>query len=257
MLESAGMRIRGLTDAAKATLILEEAAAENEPYDLCVLDIQMPRCSGYDVARQIRSSDTISHLSLLAFSSSLERDATKCLEAGFDGFLPKPVNRQKLMAMIENLVAAPKQDLDKTPKKGIATQHSVREDSKFSTRILLAEDNPVNQRLAKMMLTKAGYQVDLANNGQEAVEKFIDAPEAFDLIFMDVQMPDMDGMEATKTIRDDGFEHIPIIAMTAHAMKGDREKCLQAGMDDYITKPIKRELVFEMIEKWVVKREAT
>jgi CheY-like chemotaxis protein len=106
-----------------------------------------------------------------------------------------------------------------------------------------------------MMLTKNGYQVVLANNGQEAVEKFVRASEAFDLIFMDVQMPYMDGMKATRTIRKNGFDNVPIIAMTAHAMKGDREKCLDAGMNDYITKPIKKEFVFEMIDKWVPNKE--
>jgi len=139
----------------------------------------------------------------------------------------------------------------------LVTQHSMREEAKHSARILLAEDNPVNQRLAKMLLTKAGYQVEVANDGQEAVDKYTKAPEAFDLIFMDVQMPQMDGMKATKAIRDKGFETVPIVAMTAHAMKGDREKCLEAGMDDYIPKPVKRELVFEMLEKWVFAKEAS
>jgi len=118
--------------------------------------------------------------------------------------------------------------------------------------ILLVEDNPVNQKLAKMMLTKAGYQVDVANNGKEAVDKYTTSPENFDLIFMDIQMPEMDGMQATQNIREKGFDTIPIIAMTAHAMKGDREKCLNSGMNDYITKPIKRELVLAKIEKWAI-----
>jgi two-component system, sensor histidine kinase and response regulator len=95
--------------------------------------------------------------------------------------------------------------------------------------------------------------VAVANNGKEAVEKYSESPKDFDLIFMDVQMPEMDGLEATKAIREKGFDTVPIVAMTAHAMKGDREKCLEAGMNDYITKPIKRELVFEVLEKWVLK----
>ncbi len=119
-------------------------------------------------------------------------------------------------------------------------------------RILLAEDNPVNQKLAELMLTKGGYHVEVANNGKEAVEKYITSPGDFDLIFMDIQMPEMDGLEATKAIRKREDE-IPIIAMTANAMKGDMEKCLNAGMDDYMTKPIKRDLIFEMIKKWVFK----
>jgi CheY-like chemotaxis protein len=106
-----------------------------------------------------------------------------------------------------------------------------------------------------MMLTKAGYQVEIACTGREAVEKFSSSPDDFDIIFMDIQMPEMDGMEATKEIRRRGYAAIPIIALTAHAMKGDREKCIEAGMDDYITKPVKRENIFEILEKYVFNRE--
>ena len=156
----------------------------------------------------------------------------------------------------------------------IMTQYSLREEMKHSVRILLAEDNPVNQKLVKMMLTKGGYQVEVANNGREAVDKYSAAPEDFDLIFMDVQMPEMDGLKATTAIREfenqklktkpdvqkqqstiinhqSSIKRVPIVAMTAHAMKGDKEKCLAAGMDDYITKPLKREIVFEILEKQV------
>jgi CheY-like chemotaxis protein len=129
-------------------------------------------------------------------------------------------------------------------------------------RILLAEDNPVNQKLATLMLTKAGYQVEVADNGKEAVQKYTKSPADFDLIFMDIQMPEMDGLAATKAIREwesqnsqETIHNLPIIAMTAHAMKGDRETCLAAGMDAYVTKPIKRELVFEMLDRWVFQRK--
>jgi len=160
--------------------------------------------------------------------------------------------------MLERILGEGKYEIDKdrTEKHKIVTQYTIREDKKHSVRILLAEDNPVNQKLAKLMLTKAGYQVEVTNNGQEAVDKFTSSPEDFDLIFMDIQMPEMDGMEATQTIRSKGFDTIPIVAMTAHAMKGDREMCLEAGMDDYITKPIKREIVFEILERWIFNKEA-
>ncbi len=194
----------------------------------------------------------------------MERNAQKCEEAGFDGFLGKPIHREKLYRMLEGLLGEKQGDeeKDEAARKKIMTQYSVQEEMKHSVRILLAEDNPVNQKLAKVMLTKAGYQVEVANNGEEAVEKYKQSPEDFDLIFMDVQMPKMDGIQATKAIRkyeeqpatrnsQPATRHIPIVAMTAHAMKGDREMCLEAGMDDYVTKPIKRELVFGNIEKWV------
>jgi CheY-like chemotaxis protein len=191
----------------------------------------------------------------------MERNARKCEEAGFDGFLSKPIRREKLYRMLERMIGGRKVEGKKNEvvKEKIITQYSVREEMKRSVRILLAEDNPVNQKLAKMMLTKAGYQVEVADNGKEAVEKYTASPENFDLIFMDIQMPEMDGIAATREIRkqatiinqQSSIKRIPIVAMTAHAMKGDREICIEAGMDDYITKPIKRELVFEVLEKWV------
>jgi len=155
------------------------------------------------------------------------------------------------------LLMEKEEDIEEEKRETIVTQHTIREEAKHLVRILLAEDNPVNLKLAKMMLTKAGYQVELANNGREAVEKYTGAPEAFDLIFMDVQMPEVDGIKATKAIRDKGFDKIPIVAMTAHAMKGDRERCLEGGMDDYITKPINRETVLKVIDKWVVTSRRT
>jgi PAS domain S-box-containing protein len=263
IMKSAGMQVAGLTGGEEVLPAVKGALEAGDPFEICILDIQMPEMSGYDVARQIRNPQSqIPYIPLLAYSSSTEADAAKkCLEAGFDGFLPKPVYRRKLLDMMERLVGSKvgnKKDDDEEKKPvSIVTQHSIREEAKHSARILLAEDNPVNQKLAKMVLTKGGYQVEVANNGREAVEKYTKAPEAFDLIFMDIQMPQMDGMKATKAIRDKGFETVPIVAMTAHAMKGDREKCLEAGMDDYIPKPVKRELVFAMLEKWVFDKQAS
>jgi CheY-like chemotaxis protein len=162
---------------------------------------------------------------------------------------------------------------DEAVGQEIKPQHSVCKETGHSGRILLAEDNPVNQKLAKLMLTKVGYQVEVANDGKEAVERYTACPEDFALILMDIQMPEMDGIQATGAIRNwetslaaggsgkgqspmsngesEGL-HIPIIAMTAHAMKGDKERCLEAGMDDFITKPIKREAVLGVLEKWIL-----
>jgi CheY-like chemotaxis protein len=171
--------------------------------------------------------------------------------------LSKPIRRQKLFQMIERILG----QQTSAPREGegrseIVTQYSMREDIKRSIRILLAEDNPVNQRLATLMLTKAGYQVEAAGDGREAVERYTQTPERFDLILMDIQMPQWDGLQATQFIREKGFSSVPIIAMTANAMQGDRDICLAAGMDDYITKPIKREQVFEMLQKWAFSRSA-
>ncbi len=248
-LESVEMRTVALIKGEDVVPILQKAFEAENPFDLCISDIQMPGMDGYDVAKQIRNfKSSIRSIPLLALSSLMERDAKKCEEAGFDGFLSKPVRREKLYKILEKIIGKEAE----SEVKQIATQYSVNEEMKHSVRILLAEDNPVNQKLAELMLTKGGYHVEVANNGKEAVEKYITSPGDFDLIFMDIQMPEMDGLEATKAIRKREDE-IPIIAMTANAMKGDMEKCLNAGMDDYMTKPIKRDLVFEMIKKWVFK----
>jgi len=269
LLESVGMHVVALENGADVVPVLRNAFESGDPFDCCILDIQMPGMSGYDVVKQIRYSQStiinqqlsIQSLPLLALSSLMERDARKCEEAGFDGFLSKPIRREKLYRILERVIGKREVEgkKDEAVKEKIITQYSVREEMKHSVRILLTEDNPVNQKLVKIMLTKAGYQVEVANNGKEAVEKYTTSPENFDLIFMDVQMPEMDGLEATQEIRKQStinnqqstIKRVPIVAMTAHAMKGDREICIEAGMDDYITKPIKRELVFEVLEKWV------
>ena len=189
VLKTAGMNPVDLSDARDV-----EDTLKKQHFDICILDIQMPYIDGYDLAKRIRKS---SQIPLLAFSSSTERGAKRCMEAGFNGFLPKPIRRKKLLHMIERLLGEEKD----TPKKKIVTQYSIREETKHSVNILLAEDNPVNQKLAKLMLTKAGYQVEVANNGKEALNIYKEKPEDFNLIFMDIQMPEMDGMEATKEIR--------------------------------------------------------
>ena len=256
LLNSVGMDVVALRNGREVITILQKNLKAQDRCTLCIMDIQMPDMSGYEVARQIRNSETeISRLPMIALSSLMEREAKKCKEAGFDGFLSKPIRRKKLFQMLERILVE-KEDEKERPdviKPQILTQYSVREEIKHSVKILLAEDNPVNQKLATLMLTKAGYQVEVAENGNEAVEKYMKNPSDFDLIFMDIQMPEMDGLEATRVIRDNGFDTIAIVAMTAHAMKGDQQKCFEAGMDDYISKPIKREIVFEILEKWVFK----
>jgi CheY-like chemotaxis protein len=257
ILEAADMQATGVHRGADVLPALQAATDEGAPYHLCISDILMPDMDGFAVATGIRSSHSpVSQTPLIALSSSLERDAQRCEKAGFNGFLSKPVRREKLFQMMGRVLRDRDNadQADAHPK--IHTQYSVREDLKHSVRILLAEDNLVNQKLAKLMLGKAGYQVEVANNGREAVETYTASPDTFDLIFMDVQMPEMDGKEATAAIRKMGHERVPIIAMTAHAMKGDRDMCLQAGMNDYLTKPIKRESVFAIIEKNLFNKEA-
>ena len=275
MATSVGMHVTALSEGEKVVPALRRAKEAGVPFDLCIVDIQMPGMSGYDVAKRIRAAHTdTTPIPLLAFSASIERDAKQCMDTGFDSFLPKPVSRKKLLEMIEVLLKGQHVAPMGTLEKSSVTPHSIREKTKQPVRILLAEDNPVNQKLAETMLTKAGYHVDVVNNGKEALKKYAAQIDWYDLVFMDVQMPEMDGLKATRAIRAHEKEmgwkrspekakpvdalakapsrpHIPIVAMTAHALKGDREKCLKAGMDDYISKPIRREKVFEIAKKWV------
>ncbi|MCF6188345.1 MAG: response regulator, partial [Desulfobulbaceae bacterium] len=251
ILESADLKVTAIQDSSMVRNIVQEAKEKNRLFDLVILDIQMPAPDGYALAGMLKNElEFTSSIPLLAYTSSTERNANRCKEAGFDAFLTKPARREILFKTMEKLLASP-EERQQQKKEKLITQYSVREEMKRSVRILLAEDNPVNLKLATLILTKAGYKVESTGNGKETVEQFTSAPDNFDLILMDIQMPEMDGLEATKELRDRGFNDVPIVAMTANAMKGDREICIDAGMNDYITKPIKREIVFEIIEKWI------
>ncbi len=252
VLKNAEIHVVTLLDETQTMDTLAAAEEQGNPFDLAIIDLQMPMISGFKLAAMIRNSAlTSKNIPLLAYTSSTEKIASKCKEAGFEAFLTKPARRSILLRTLsKTLNSDDNQNIPPADKK-LVTQYSVREEIKQSVRILLVEDNLVNQKLANMMLTKAGYSVEIAANGKLAVEAFRSAPDKFDTILMDVQMPEMDGYEATQKIRSLGFTDIPIIAMTANAMKGDRELCLEAGMSDYITKPIKRDIVFNILNKWL------
>ncbi len=257
-LASAGMRTETLLKSTETLPAIRSAAAAGDPFDVVVMDIQMPEISGYEVARMIREDGDcrISQMKIMAFSSSISRRIKIYKNSGFDGFLPKPIQRSKMIAMLKRLIGeseAAGETGETKPDEVILTQHALAEEAKRAVRILLAEDNLMNQRLAQVMLTKAGYQLDVAGNGKEAVEKYTAEPERYDLIFMDLHMPELDGLEATTVLRNRGYKNVPIVAMTADAMKEDRDRCLASGMDDYIAKPIRREEVFSMVKKWVFK----
>ncbi len=252
VLGKAGMEVITLLDETAAIATLMAAEKEQRPFQVAILDLQMPTISGYELASQIRSSELANpQIPLLAYTSSAERVAQKCNTFGFTAFLTKPARRKILLRTISRILSSKEDETIQTEDKKIVTQYSIREELKQSTRILLAEDNPVNQKLANIILTKAGYNVTVAGDGLQALETFTNNPDNFDAILMDIQMPEMDGYEATRKIRQNGFTSIPIIAMTANAMKGDRELCIDAGMNDYITKPIKRDIVFQVLEKWL------
>jgi two-component system, sensor histidine kinase and response regulator len=253
-LEMHGMDVTSMENGVDVLPLLSSAVKKGEPFDIAILDIQMPEISGYDLACQIREEPTLKQLPLLAFSSSTIMGAKKSSDAGFDGFLPKPIRREQLVQVLERLLSGDTRHEDSEKKNPIVTRHTIVEEAKTSARILLVEDNPVNQKLAVLMLTKGGYQVAVADNGEEAVKKVMSEGPPFDLVFMDIQMPVMDGYTATRTLREKGVAALPIVALTAHAMKGEQEKCLECGMDDYITKPIRRDIVFQKIKEWVFDR---
>jgi CheY-like chemotaxis protein len=253
ILHSAELEVTAVSESSAVPALLRQTVDRGDSFDLAILDIQMPEPDGYALAHLIRHQcPETAAIPLLAYTSTTERNAQRCKEAGFDAFLTKPARREILFKTIEKLLGTDDMvEAGASAKDIFITQYSVREEIKQSVRILLAEDNPVNQKLAVLILTKAGYQVEVVNNGRKAVDTFSAHPNHFDLILMDIQMPEMDGLAATKELRDRGFNTIPIVAMTANAMKGDREICLAAGMNDYITKPVKREIIFEIIEKWL------
>ncbi len=254
ILEQCCMNVTTLLNPTEAIGKLTEHHQSGKPFDLAILDLRMEALSGFELAKQIRQlAAPLGILPLLAYTSSTEKVATLCKDAGFSAFLTKPARPRMLYKTISRILTPEKENGQSASTPELVTQYSVREELKQSIRLLVAEDNLVNQKLAKIMLTKAGYHVTIVPNGKLAVSTYTSTPDQFDTILMDIQMPEMDGLEATREIRSQGHTDIPIIAMTANAMKGDREICLEAGMTDYISKPIKRELVFEVLEKWLYK----
>jgi len=250
ILIKAGMSVTGLKSGKALNSLLLDATCTNN-YDVCAISLQLEDVDGYQLAQSIRRQFAVS-MPLLALSTNINHDAKRCHQAGFDGYLPKPVRRKNLLEMLEHLLGKKKTEGLNTSV--MLTQHSIAENMKRSVKILLAEDNPVNQKLGVTILNKAGYQIDVAVDGRQVFDMFTSQPDNYDLIFMDLQMPEMDGLTACKKIRESGFDKVPIVAMTANATEGDRVACLDAGMNDFIPKPIKREMVFAIIKKWVLEK---
>ena len=226
--------------------LLRSAAAEGVPYDLAVLDLMMPGMDGFELARTIKSDPSIAGMHLVMLTSFGERGhGATAREAGVAAYLTKPVRQSQLFDCLANVVSAaavtPEPHLSSAPRGSkLLTKHVLKEARMSSNKlILLAEDNIVNQKVAIRQLQKLGYRADAVANGREAIEAL--SRISYDLVLMDCQMPEMDGYEATAEIRQNEArgKHTPIVAMTAHALTGDREKCIDAGMDEYITKPVK------------------
>jgi CheY-like chemotaxis protein len=250
-LRACGLTVKAVSSALEALRELQEAARQGSPYQIILADSRMPRMDGFDLVRAIRQSPEISVATVMMLTSDdYYSSVRRCRELGIAVRLLKPVTLFELQAAIQHIVA-PSTD---------EAKHPYQEEKAPSTqfRILLAEDNLVNQRFAVRTLERMGHQVVVAQTGQEALAAL--QAEKIDLVLMDVQMPEMDGLAATKEIRkkeQGNPEHLPVIAMTAHAMKGDRENCLDAGMDDYIAKPINREELRHAIERVMKMKKET
>jgi PAS domain S-box-containing protein len=226
----------------EALAMFKAAQAQGQPYQLVMLDAQMPDMDGFAVAEALNQQPEMAATVMMLSSAGLRGDAARCRDLGMAAYLTKPLARDDLQLAIETALGQPDVDAGQ-----LITRHSL-EEARRQLNVLLVEDNEVNQKLATTLLARQGHHVIVAVNGQEGLQKL--AGQDYDLILMDMQMPVMDGIEATQRIRHaekNTGKHIPIIAMTANAMQGDRERCLNAGMDGYISKPINIEELFQII----------
>ena len=249
-----GMKPVAVESAIDALNTMKNAQEAGQPFLLVLLDYLMPDMDGFELAERINEDHSLSGVTMIMLTSAGQRgDARRCMNVGITAYCLKPIKQSELFEIISTAL---NKSSEGSKRPALVTRHSVRE-VKRSLNVLLAEDNAINQKLATRILEKMGHNVTIAENGREALE--ILENMRFDIILMDVQMPEMDGFEATSSIREKEKitgGHIPIVAMTAHAMSGDREKCLAAGMDGYVSKPINTKELVENIEGLVGKREA-
>ena len=247
ILSNWGMRPTVVDGGIAALHAMERSRAEGRPFALALLDFQMPDMDGFAVAAQIQERGNLSATTIMMLSSVGQRgDAARCKALGVAAYLTKPVRQSVLLDAILAVLTNPGR---RGEPAALVTRHSVRETLR-PMRILLAEDNAVNRLVAVRILEKRGHTVVVAVDGREAVAAA--ARETFDVIMMDVQMPELDGLEATAQIRkaEAGTgRRVPIVALTAHAMREDRERCLAAGMDEYLAKPFKAGDLFDAIER--------
>lgn len=249
------MQYESAEDGPSAMAMIRRAAAEGKPFDLAILDMHMPGMDGMQLGRAIREEAGLDHTKLVLLTSLGRRgDAKMAQAAGFSGYLTKPVRKKYLYDCLRLVMGqsetahAGGQTLSTGP--ALVTRHQVAE-VHAHIRLLVVDDNPVNQKVAVKMLEKLGHRVDVAGNGQEALTAL--ARHRYNLVFMDCQMPEMDGFETTRMIRthEQPGDHLPIIAMTANAMHGDREHCLSAGMDDFVSKPVKSQDLSTVLSRWL------
>jgi PAS domain S-box-containing protein len=258
-----GLQSATASDGYQALALLKDAATRGEPFDLAILDLQMPRMDGLELGHAITADPVLAATRLVLLTSiGLRGQAEKAKQAGIAAYLTKPVHRAQLYDCLSLIVDLPARSATaplevgaaSRPNDVLVTRHILKEVAVAARpRILVAEDNIVNQKVAVCQLEKLGYRAEVVTNGLEAVEAVSRIKYA--LVLMDCQMPEMDGLEATAMIRkgerEQASRRLPIIAMTANAMQGDREKCLEAEMDDYLAKPVKLEHLEATLARWI------
>ncbi|PLS79714.1 MAG: histidine kinase, partial [Chloroflexi bacterium] len=239
---------------------LRTAATRGVSYDLAIVDLAMPDMDGFAVARAVQRDPDIVGTPLILLTAFDERgQGEQALGAGFGAYLTKPVKQSHLFDAIANLVTTRTRSAEPiletaSPDRLMPSAAAVTAPPLATASILLAEDNPTNQKMALLQLEKLGFKAEAVANGRKAVDAVVHDANSYALILMDVQMPELDGLAATRAIRKAELttgRHIPIIAMTANAMQGDREACIAAGMDDYISKPVNRDKLLQVLERWL------
>ncbi|MBI5652201.1 MAG: PAS domain S-box protein [Chloroflexi bacterium] len=246
-----GMRGANVADGAEALSVLRQAVAAREPFDLAIVDWRMPDLDGWALARAIKHDPDLSATQLILLTAFDERGkGEEALRSGFVAYLTKPVKQSHLFDAITRVFA---KDAS-TPSVAVRSPNQTESAPQNDQLILLAEDNPINQKVALLQLGKLGYRAQTVTTGAEAVRATLEHADTYALVLMDCQMPEMDGFEATRAIRKAELtsgRHLPIIAMTANAMEGDRDRCIAAGMDDYISKPVNLEKLGKILAAWI------
>jgi PAS domain S-box-containing protein len=244
VIENFGCQAKAVEGGSEAIRVLKQAVREGEPFKVLILDMMMPGMDGEQTSIIIKNTPEIEDTRIIILTSLGTRgDVAELRKIGCDGYLIKPVKESLLFEAISAVISG---------GKDVITRHTLADSKVTNSHILLVEDNPVNQKVAAAILARAGYQVDVAQNGRDALAMLEE--KKYDLVLMDIQMPEMDGHEATREIRrrEEGTDrHQLVIAMTAHTLTGDREKCFASGMDDFIAKPIEPQAMLKMISDWV------
>jgi CheY-like chemotaxis protein len=246
-----GLETKLVASAGAAWKSLRAARRTGRGYDVALIDRAISDMGGEELGRRIKSDPQLRTTQLVMVTSSgLRGDAARVSQIGFAAYLPKPVTATMLLDCLRQLRAQDAAAAGSPGGDALITAHSISERQPAPLRILLADDNPVNCRIAVLMLEKAGHQIDVVNDGAEAIEAV--RGKSYDLVLMDVQMPGMDGLEATRRIRalPLGQSMVPVIAITANAMHNDDQRCFDAGMNDYISKPIDRARLLGKVTQW-------